>query len=722
MSDPDDRGRRPDVPAPAPGRAGDGGAPTGSDSAALVTLADGGLSAPDAGSSHLTIAQQVDLVPTEPGCYLWKGERGEVLYVGKAKNLRARMRQYTTLSDERVKIPMLMERVRSFEYIVVGSEHEALVLEMNLIRRYDPPFNVDFRDDKSYPYIAVTEGDAFPAIKFTRERHRPKTRYFGPYTNARSAREVIDLARKVVPICSATCPEWRRVHRSLERHPDDVEIVTMELASKGRPCFDASVGLGPGMCAGEVTPRQYRENVRAVERFLSGHRGEFERIITDEMRQAAAELDFERAARCRDRLAALRHVGDRQQVVFPSPIDMDVIGFWRQETVAGVHLFAVREGRTVRSCEFVLDKGQDVSEVELTQGFLKRYYDTDADIPDEVDVATAIDDADVLAEWLTQRHGRKVTIHVPQRGEKRHLLQMAEQNARHTLMRFMVRTSYEDQRINDALLQLESALALPAPPMRIECFDISTIHGRFTVASMVVFTNGRPDTSQYRRFKIHAQLDEANDFLSMREVLARRYAPERMADERFGARPDLLILDGGKPQLSAAMEQLGELGLDIPMAGLAKSDEELFVPWDEAPVVLPSGSASLYLVKHVRDESHRFAITFHRELRGKAMTVGALDETPGVGEKRKAALMRRFGSFRRLRQASADEIAQTPGITDELARRIHDTLRDMEAAGDLVREEAGLVPSDGADPGDGSAAAADGAGGRAPVPDVPDGA
>ena len=264
---------------------------------------------------------------------------------------------------------------------------------------------------------------------------------------------------------------------------------------------------------------------------------------------------------------------------------------------------------------------------------------------------------------------------MPQRGEKKNLLDMAVQNARHTLMRFMVRTGYDDQRTNEALLQLESALALPAPPLRIECFDISTIHGRFTVASMVVFTNGKPDTSQYRRFKIHAELEEANDFLSMREVLGRRYSAERMADERFGSKPDLLILDGGKPQLSAAIAQLAELGLDIPMAGLAKSDEELFVPWDDTPVVLPSGSASLYLVKHVRDESHRFAITFHRELRGKAMTVGVLDDIPGVGDKRKRALLRRFGSAKRLREASEEEIAQTPGIPADVAHRVYETIQ-----------------------------------------------
>ena len=637
----------------------------------------------------LTIAQQVARVPTGPGCYLWKGARGEVLYVGKAKNLRARMRQYVTLTDERAKVPLLMQQTRSFEYIVVNSEHEALVLEMNLIRQYDPPFNVDFRDDKSYPYIALTEGDAFPAIKFTRERHRPKTRYFGPYTNARAARETIDLVRKVVPLCTATCPEWRRLTRALERGDGDAPAERLARVAKGRPCFDASVGLGPGACSGDVTPEEYADNVRAVASFLAGHRSQFARRVEADMREAAAELDFEKAARCRDRLALLDRVGERQQVVFSSPIDMDVVGFFREETIAGVHLFAVREGRTQRSCEFVLDKGLDVPEEELVSGFLKRYYAQGASVPDEVDVACEPGDADALAEWLSGRRGRKVSVRVPQRGEKRHLLELAQRNAQHTLMRFKMRTSYDDQRTNDALLQLESALALPEPPMRIECFDISTIHGRFTVASMVVFTAGRPDKGQYRRFKMHVDTGEANDFLCMQEALGRRYSPERMADERFGKRPDLLILDGGKPQLTAAVRQLGELGLDIPMAGLAKSDEELFVPWDDTPVVLPSGSPSLYLVKQVRDEAHRFAITFHRELRGKAMTAGVLDEVPGVGPKRKRALMRAFGSMKRLREASAEDIAGVDGIAPDLARDIHETLAAWQQAYEAINEEAG---------------------------------
>lgn len=622
-----------------------------------------------------SLVEQVAQVPTDPGCYLWKDAAGEVIYVGKAKNLRARMKQYVTLSDDREKIPLMMQLVASFDYIVVDTEHEALVLERNLIAQYHPYFNVDYKDDKSYPYIAITKGDAFPAIKYTRERHRPDTRYFGPYTDSRAARETIDILRKVTPICTASCAEWKSVKRLLEKNPADADLLALVCAQKGRPCFDYHVGRGPGVCAGAISQEDYARNVKRVERFLSGRRSEVIGDLKADMAEAAESLDFERAGRIKRRLEVLNGLDDRQQVVFPAQVDIDLIGFYREETIAGACVFVVREGRTQRTCEFILDKGQDVSQEELVSGFVKRYYDETSDIPSEVDIACDLEDADLIGAWLSEKRGRVCHLHRPQRGEKRHLLETCERNARHALMRYMIRTGYADDRTNQALLQLESALALPAPPLRIECFDISTIHGRFTVASMVVFTNGKPDKSQYRRFKIRAELDEANDFVSMQEVLGRRYAPERMADERFGSRPDLLVVDGGKPQLTAALTQLEGLGLDIPVCGLAKADEEVFVPWDETPVVLPTGSASLYLIKQVRDEAHRFAITFHRELRDKAMTVSILDEVEGVGPVRKRAIMKRFGSMKRLREASVEDIASVQGVSVDVAQAVYDTLR-----------------------------------------------
>ena len=635
----------------------------------------------------VSIREQVDQVPTDPGCYLWKDGSGKVIYVGKAKNLRARMRQYVTLQDDRAKIPLMMQVVRSFDYIVVENEHEALVLERNLIAQYRPYFNVDFKDDKSYPYIAITESDTFPAIKYTREKHKKGTRYFGPYTDSYAARQTIETLRKVVPICSATCVEWKRAKRLLEKDPDGAAVANLLLAKKGRPCFDYHVGKGPGVCVGAIDTVSYAKNVRQVENFLRGNRSEIVSELKDQMQEAAADLDYEKAARLKSRLTSLSDLDDRQQVTFPTSVNIDLIGIYREETISAACVFVVREGRTIRSVEFILDKGLDVSEEELVSGFLKRYYDETADIPAEVNLPIDLLDAEVLSEWLTQKRGHNCVLHHPQRGEKFRLLQMASANARHALMRHMIRTGYADDRTNQALLQLESALALDAPPLRIECFDISTLHGNFTVASMVVFTNGKADKSQYRRFKIRAELDEANDFVSMTEVLGRRYSPERMADERFGSRPDLLVVDGGKPQLTAAINQLNELGLDIPVCGLAKSDEEVFVPWDDTPIVLPTGSASLYLIKQVRDESHRFAITFHRELRDKAMTVSILDEIPGVGSKRKKDIMRHFGSFKRLKAASVEDISQVKGVSVNLAETIYEELKAWEESSTAVHEK-----------------------------------
>ncbi len=608
-----------------------------------------------------TIAEQVASAPDAPGVYLWKAADGSVLYVGKAKSLRKRMRQYTSGQDEREKIPLMMELVASFDYVVTNTEVESLVLEKNLIRQFHPPYNVDYRDDKSYPFIALTMDDPFPAIKFTRERHKPGTRYFGPYTDAHAARETIDTVRRIVPICRATCPEWKRV----TAHGGE---------PTARPCFDFHVGLGPGPCAGAVSREEYAESVARITSFLSGKRDDLEIELERRMRDASDDLDFESAARYRNRLEAVHAIRGKQKVVSARPLEFDVVGFFREETVAGVHVFVVREGRVLFGNEFVLDKGLDVSMQELVDGFLLRYYADVPQIPREIVLPELPEDPETVEEWLSSmrpEHAARVRLTVPQRAERRDLLTLAETNARHTLMRFKVRTRYDEERLNAALLQLESALALPAPPLRIEAFDISTLHGRHSVGSMVVFTGGRADHKNYRRFKVRLDTGEANDFAMMGEVLRRRFAPERMADSRFGKRPDLVIVDGGKPQLTAAREVLADLGLtDIPVTGLAKREEELFVAWDDGPVVLQNGSPSLYLVKRVRDEAHRFAIEYHRQLRGKAMTASVLDDITGLGPKRKKLLIKAFGSVKRLREATADEIAAVPGIPRDLADEI----------------------------------------------------
>jgi excinuclease ABC subunit C len=621
-----------------------------------------------------TIAEQLASAPDAPGVYLWKSSAGDVLYVGKAKSLRKRMRQYTSGQDEREKIPLMMEQVASYDYVVTANEVESLILEKNLIRQFNPPYNVDYRDDKSYPYIALTLDDPYPAIKFTREKHRPGTRYFGPYTDSRAARETIDIVRRIVPLCRATCAEWKRVN-------------ARGGAPIGRACFDHHVGLGPGPCVGAITPGEYAENVSRIASFLTGRHDDLEGELERQMRSAAADLDFETAARFRNRLEAVQAIRERQKVVSGRRLDMDVIGFHREDDVSGVHVFVVREGRMLYGNEFVLDKGVDVPLSELVDGFLTRYYGDVTDVPRELVLPELPQSAEAVEEWLTglrRKGAARVRLTVPQRGEKRELLEMGERNAQHTLMRFKVRTRYDEERINAALLQLESALALPAPPLRIECYDVSTLHGTHSVASMVVFANGRADSKSYRRFKVRLDVGEANDVAMMGEVLRRRFAAARMADGRFASRPGLVIVDGGKPQLNAAAGALAECGLsDVPVVGIAKREEEVFVTWTEDPVMLPDGSPSFFLVKRIRDEAHRFAVEYHRALRGRAMTASVLDDIAGVGPKRKKALVRHFGSVKRLREADIDAIAAVPGVSRAVAEEIFAVL----AQTDRVKDE-----------------------------------
>lgn len=615
--------------------------------------------------THTSLAEQLAGVPDSPGVYLWKDSADTVIYVGKAKSLRKRMRQYVAGQDDREMTPLLMSQVTAFDYIVTDTEIESLILEKNLIRQFSPAFNVDYKDDKSYPYIALTTEDLFPAIKFTREKHREGTTYFGPYTDSHAARTTIEAVRKVYPICSASCVEWKRL---IERGGKPA----------GRACFDYSVGKGPGACVGAVSSADYLATVQRVIGFMRGRHSEVADELESRMRSAAEELDYERAARFRNRLDALKVLQQQQKVVSPRALDVDIIGIHREETIAGVQVLVVREGRVLVGNEFVLDKGMDITAEELVEGFLLRYYDGTAYVPREVLLEHAPEDRELFEEWLSGLRGRRVRISVPRKGEKLALLQMAFINARHTLLRHKMRTRYDDERLNLALIQLESALALEKPPMRVECYDISTLHGRHSVGSMVVFAEGRPDVSAYRRFRVRRQSEVADDAGMMAEVLRRRFAPERLADERFGRVPDLVIVDGGKPQLSSAIKALAEAGVrDVPVAALAKREEELFVPGFDESVRLPAGSASLYLVKRIRNEAHRFAVTYHRELRGKAMTASVLDDIPGVGPKRKKALMKAFGSVKRLRSADVEQIAAAPGIPREVAEDVFAVLAQV---------------------------------------------
>jgi excinuclease ABC subunit C len=663
----------------------------------MVTIHDTTALFPEVSKS---LKEQLKAVPQQPGVYLWKDATGQVLYVGKAKQLRNRMRQYVNLADERPMIPQLMRAVSSFDYFVTASEHESLILERNLINQFAPPFNVGFKDDKSYPYIALTLGDTFPAIKYTRERPRRDTRYFGPYTDAQAARATIATARMIVPICVSSCVEWKRLKRLLEAgraaqtqlagNLPQSDVLTTALA-KVKPCFDYHVGLGPGACAGVCSPADYTENVRRMTRFLGGHRAEFVQALRRDIQRASDNLDFERAGRAKKRLDTLLSLKDRQNVVLSPRLNADAIGFYREETITGVQVLSVREGIVLLKNEFILDKGRDVSDDELTRGFLLQYYDQASQVPTQLILRDIPADAEALEFWLTSKlqsvHGARTHLHSPRRGQRAELLRLAELNAKHTLSRYMVRTHYHEERLNRALLELESALALPEPPLRIECYDISTLHGSHSVASMVVFVGGRSEKSQYRRFKIRLESSEANDVAMLAEVIRRRFSAKNLADRRFATYPQLLLIDGGKPQLNAVLRGLRELGItNVQVAGLAKSDEELFVPWQDSPVLLPSGSVGLYLVKQIRDEAHRFAITYHRQLRGRSQTNSILDTVVGLGAKRKQILRRAFRSQKALLAATVADLQSVRGIPMTLAVDIHAALHADESDDEPVRD------------------------------------
>ncbi|MCL2526359.1 MAG: excinuclease ABC subunit UvrC [Coriobacteriia bacterium] len=626
------------------------------------------------------IADQLKHVPVSPGVYLWKDANDKVLYVGKSKALRNRMRQYLTGHDSREWIDRMMAEVESFDYVVTATEVEALMLEITLINQLSPPFNVMFRDDKTYPYIALTMSDDFPSIKYTREKKRPGTRYFGPYTDARGARETVDTLRRVIPLCRSTCPEYKGVRASGFQKP------------RPRPCFDSQLGYGPGVCALAITREDYAVNVRAAISLLEGNSAQLEKELAAQMEAAAADLNYELAARMRNRLAGLDSIKKRQAVVSDSDAAYDVIGIVREETIAAVYVLIVREGKVLHSNDYILDKGFDVNYESLVTTFIGRYYADAGQVPAEIifdarPAPLSVDDQKTLEAYLTARRreltenprAARVRLTTPARGTKKKLLDMATRNAGHALLRFKVRTHYDTARLNEALLQLESALALDVPPLRIESFDISTLHGTNSVGSMVVFSNGRADKSSYRRFKIKGEYDQSNDVAMMHEVLSRRFSEKNLGDERFGRTPDLLLIDGGKPQLSAVLAALEELGVEgVAVAGLAKREEELWTSWSDEAIVLADGSPSLYLVKRIRDEAHRFAIEYHRKLRAKAMTASILDEVSGIGPKRRKALIRHFGSFKKLRAASLGELAEAPGITQEIASDLHSLLHALD--------------------------------------------
>ncbi|MBW3086237.1 UvrABC system protein C [Austwickia sp. TVS 96-490-7B] len=630
-------------------------------------------------------------IPTDPGVYRFRDDQGRVIYVGKAKNLRSRLSSY--FQDVAGLHPRTQTMVRTgaaVEWTVVTNEVEALQLEYSWIKEYDPRFNVKYRDDKSYPYLAVTLAEEYPRAQVMRGAKKPGHRYFGPYTHAWAIRETLDLLLRVFPVRTCSAGVFRRATLSQ------------------RPCLLGYIDKCSAPCVGRVDAATHRRTAEDLCDFLAGHTGKFVHRLEAQMRAAAADLRFEDAARLRDDVTALEKSLERSAVVLPDATDADVFGWAGDELEAAVQVFHVRGGRIRGQRGWVLER-QDENDPQLMTHLLQQVYGGEAgeSVPKEVLIPLDPDDLDTMTDWLSTLRGARVDLRVPRRGDKRALADTVTRNAQQALARHKISRAGDLTSRSQALAELQDALALPEAPLRIECFDISHLQGTHTVGSMVVFEDGLPRKSEYRRFVIRGTTDlpassdgapRTDDTAAMHEVLTRRFkhhrdrpdhpdtpgsehddtpAPER---RRFAYAPQLVVVDGGAPQVAAAQAALDALNIhDVTVIGLAKRLEEVWLPGDDFPVVLPRSSDGLFLLQRVRDEAHRFAITFHRKRRSTAMIRSALDGIPGLGPTRQAALLSQFGSVAALRQATPDELCAVPGIGPALAATIAGHL-DTQAA------------------------------------------
>jgi len=636
-------------------------------------------------------------IPVGPGVYRFRDAHGRVIYVGKAKSLRPRLSSYfQDLSALHPRTQTMVTTAASVEWTVVSTEVEALQLEYSWIKEFDPRFNVKYRDDKSYPYLAVTMGEAFPRVQVLRGDKRKGTRYFGPYSHAWAIRETVDLLLRVFPVRTCSKGVFRRAEQV------------------GRPCLLGYIDKCSAPCVGRVTPEEHRALAADFCDFMAGDTGRFVRRLEAEMRQAAADLDFERAARRRDDLGALQRALEKSVVVLPDATDADVFALAEDELEAAVQVFHVRGGRVRGQRGWVVEKVEDIGTPDLVERLLLQVYGESPDsVPREVLVPSLPADAHEVAEWLSGLRGSLVDLRVPQRGDKRALLETVERNAAHALTLHKTRRGGDLTTRSVALQEIQDVLELPEAPLRIECYDVSNLQGTEVVASMVVFEDGLPRKSEYRRFAVRGT-DGQDDTAWMHEVLTRRFRrhvdeqailatvqpssgpaaidPETGRPRRFAYAPNLVVVDGGPPQVAAAQRALAELGVhDVALVGLAKRLEEVWRPGEEHPVVLPRSSEGLYLLQRVRDEAHRFAIAYHRQRRSKAMTTSALDAVPGLGATRRTALLKHFGSLRKVRAATAEQIAEVPGIGLTTARVLVAALAGQQPGAPAVNVTTGEV-------------------------------
>ena len=595
------------------------------------------------------IAEKLKLLPDKPGVYLMKNRRGQIIYVGKAIKLKNRVRQYFQSSrNHSAKTLALVSHIEDLETIITANELEALILECNLIKKHHPKYNIMLRDDKTYPYLKLTLNEDYPRLITTRRVVKDGSRYFGPYTSGTAMKETLNLLRRLFPL--RTC-----------KHLGE------------RPCLEYHIKRCPAPCAGFVDKETYKEMVRSVCWFLEGKTEEIETALTEKMQQLAQKLEFELAGKIRDQLAAIRQITEKQKILTDTG-DMDAVGMASSPLGTCMQVFFVRNGKILGRNQFLLTGNEDDNSENCLSAFFKQYYNDAVFIPKEILLPIDIEETALLEKWLLETKKAKAKIIVPKRGVKKDIVQMANENAAKYLHDQESRLRDNQARSIGAVYDLQKYLNLTKPPLRMECFDISHIQGSETVASMVVFQDGKPDKESYRRFKINSTEGKPDDFMSMREVTTRRYG-KATAEEM----PDLIIIDGGKGQLSSALEIIRGAGhMTVPVVGLAKQFEYIFTEYSPEPVILPRQSDALYLVQQIRDEAHRFAITYHRKLRTKRNKVSLLDNIAGVGAKRRKALFDRFENIGNIKNATVEELSAVPGISENIAKSIYNFFRTHE--------------------------------------------
>ena len=593
----------------------------------------------------------LNTLPTKPGCYLMKNVNGKIIYIGKAVNLKNRVRSYFHAdSSHDNKTRRLVREITDIEWIIVGSELEALILEMNLIKKHRPKYNVRLKDDKRYPYIKVHWGEAFPKVTVTRQMVDDGSRYFGPYTSAWAVYQTLDVLRKIFPYL--TC---------------DREITGMDK----RACLYFDIKLCTAPCIGASTQAEYRQMISDLMDFLSGQSEGIVKRLEQEMQKASEEMRFEKAAAVRDQLKAIHNIIERQRIVFASDyLDSDVLAMARSDGEACVQVFFIRGGKLIGREYFILEGTEDTGDNEVLEQFITQFYTEAANVPQQVMLPQELEEARIISQWLrSKRGGEKVEFFVPNEGQPQELVQMATENATETLQSLRAQWQADTHKQEQALAELQEALNLLEPPNRIECYDISNTQGTAIVGAMVVFTQGVPDKKLYRRFNIESVVGAPDDYASMDEMLTRRLKrwvsaqetanqPGAKKDASFSLLPDLIIIDGGKGQLSRIVKVLEQFELldKVPVVGLAKQQEEIFLPHRSDSVMLPRHSQGLYLVQRIRDEAHRFGITAHRKKRQKLGMASQLDSIPGIGPARRKALLKHFGSLDKIREASIEDL------------------------------------------------------------------